>query len=144
MLSLSSFRISIRFVVLGALGLGFALLPGISHAQQSAPDNTKRNQGDGSQGATTDQPRINPVDSNITKQIRRAIIQDKSLSSYAHNIKVIAQDGKVTLKGPDRSEDEKASIESEAAAVAGPLECYGRTKRSSTETVPVSLRRNCN
>src|SRR5580700_9416710 len=110
---LSSFRIARRFVVLGSLGLGFALVPGISHAQQSAPDNTKRNQGDASQGATTaDQQKMNPVDRNITKQIRSAIIKDKSLSSYAHNIKIIAQDGKVTLKGPVRSEDEKASIES--------------------------------
>lgn len=117
---MSTFRIARRFVALGTLGLGFALLPGISHAQQSAPDNTKRNQGDASQGATTaDQQKMNPVDRNITKQIRSAIIKDKSLSSYAHNIKIIAQDGKVTLKGPVRSEDEKASIESKAVAVAG-------------------------
>jgi hyperosmotically inducible protein len=38
---------------------------------------------------------------------------------YAHNIKIITQDGKVTLRGPVRSEDEKASIEAKAVAVAG-------------------------
>jgi osmotically-inducible protein OsmY len=46
-------------------------------------------------------------------------MQDKSLSTYAHNIRVITQEGKVTLKGPVRSDDDKASIEAKAVAVAG-------------------------
>ena len=62
---------------------------------------------------------MNPTDRNITKQIRSAIYKDKSLSTYAHNIKIISQDGKVTLKGPVRSEDEKANVEAKAAAVVG-------------------------
>ena len=41
------------------------------------------------------------------------------LSAYAHNIKVITQDGEVTLKGPVRSADEKRAIEEKAAEVAG-------------------------
>ena len=44
---------------------------------------------------------------------------DSSLSTYAHNIKIIAQDGMVTLKGPVTSEEEKQSIEAKAAEVAG-------------------------
>ena len=89
-------------------------------AQQNAPDNTKTNQGDSNKGATTaDQQKMNAADRNITKEIRSSIMKDKSLSTYAHNIKVITQDGKVTLKGPVRSEDEKAAIESKAVAVAG-------------------------
>jgi osmotically-inducible protein OsmY len=62
---------------------------------------------------------MNPADRDITKQIRSSIYKDKSLSTYAHNIKIITQDGKVTLKGPVRSEDEKAGIEAKAAAVVG-------------------------
>ena len=46
-------------------------------------------------------------------------MQDKSLSTYAHNIKVIVQNGQVTLKGPVRSEDEKKAIEAKATEVAG-------------------------
>jgi len=88
--------------------------------QQSAPDNSKTNQGDASKGAmTAQQQSTNPADQNITKQIRSAIYKDKSLSTYAHNIKIITQDGKVTLKGPVRSADDKASIEAKAVAVAG-------------------------
>lgn len=87
-------------------------------AQQ--PDNTKTNQGDANKGATTaDQQKMNAADRNITKEIRSSIVKDKSLSTYAHNIKIITQDGKVTLKGPVRSEDEKAAIESKAVAIAG-------------------------
>jgi osmotically-inducible protein OsmY len=62
---------------------------------------------------------MNPADRATTKKIRSAIYQDKSLSTYAHNIKIITRDGKVTLKGPVHSEDEKASIEAKAASVAG-------------------------
>ncbi len=89
-------------------------------AQQNAPDNTKTNQGDANKGATTaDQQKMNAADRNITKEIRSSVMKDKSLSNYAHNIKIITQDGKVTLKGPVRSEEEKSSIESKAVAIAG-------------------------
>lgn len=88
--------------------------------QQPAPDNSKTNQGDANQGAVTaQQQKMNPADRNITKQIRSSIYKDKSLSTYAHNIKIVTQDGKVTLKGPVRTEDEKAGIEAKAAAVVG-------------------------
>jgi osmotically-inducible protein OsmY len=46
-------------------------------------------------------------------------MQDKSLSTYAHNIKIISQDGKVTLKGPVNTDDEKAAIQAKAVAIAG-------------------------
>lgn len=53
------------------------------------------------------------------QQIRRAIVTDPSLSIDAHNIKIIARDGKVTLKGPVRSDAEKSAIEAKALEVAG-------------------------
>ena len=46
-------------------------------------------------------------------------MQDKSLSTYAHNVKIVAQGGTVTLKGPVKSEEEKAAIEQKATQVAG-------------------------
>ena len=92
----------------------------VQQEQQPAPDNTKANQGDNSKGAVTaDQQKMDPADRNITKQIRSAIYKDKSLSTYAHNIKVISQDGKVTLKGPVRTPDEKDSIGAKAASIVG-------------------------
>jgi hyperosmotically inducible periplasmic protein len=112
-----------RLSVLGAtLFFGASLLasPVPQSGQQPAPDNTKTNQGDASKDATTaDQQKMNPADRNTTRQIRKSIMQDQSLSTYAHNIKIITQDGKVTLKGPVRTADDKANIVAKAVAVAG-------------------------
>jgi hyperosmotically inducible protein len=46
-------------------------------------------------------------------------VKDKSLSSNAHNVKVIAQNGAVTLKGPVNSEQEKQTVEAKAAQIVG-------------------------
>jgi osmotically-inducible protein OsmY len=102
----------------GAVMASGAPLPATS--QQSAPDNTRTNKRDTQKGEpTADQQKMNPNDRELAKKIRASLMDDKSLSTYAHNIKIIAQDGKVTLKGPVRTEKEKAGIEAKAAAVAG-------------------------
>ena len=106
---------------LGSLVFGVSLMatsiPGYQDPQQTPPDNTKQNKDQTS--PTADQQKMNPADRALTQKIRKAIHQDTSLSTYAHNIKIIAQDGKVTLRGPVRSEDEKTNIEAKAVAVAG-------------------------
>jgi hyperosmotically inducible periplasmic protein len=85
--------------------------------EQTAPDNTKMNKDQSA--PTADQQKMNPTDRAITQKIRKAIHDDKSLSMYASNIKVISQDGKVTLRGPVHTEDEKSSLEAKAVTVAG-------------------------
>lgn len=89
----------------------------LQDAQQPAPDNTKKNK-DQSE-PTADQQKMNPSDRAIAQKIRKSIHDDQSLSTYAHNIKVIAQDGKVTLRGPVRSEEEKSALQAKAVAVVG-------------------------
>jgi hyperosmotically inducible periplasmic protein len=86
-------------------------------SQQTPADNTKQNKDQGQ--PTADQQKMNPADRAITQKIRKAIHDDSTLSSYAHNIKIITQDGKVTLRGPVRNEDEKAGLEAKAVSVAG-------------------------
>jgi osmotically-inducible protein OsmY len=106
------------FALCGAL-----LVCGNAQAQnssQSAPDNTAVNKRDRSaQQPTADQGKNNTSDRDLMKQIRRDIVKDKSLSTYGHNVKVIAEHGKVTLKGPVHSEDEKKAIEDIARKYAG-------------------------
>ena len=68
---------------------------------------------------TADQQKENPTDRELARQIRRALTKDKSLSTNAHNVKVIAQGGAVTLKGPVTSEEEKKAVEAKAAHIAG-------------------------
>jgi hyperosmotically inducible periplasmic protein len=78
-------------------------------SQAPAPDNTKTNDRDRNPAqATADQQKENRPDRDITRDIRRSIMQDKSLSTYAHNVKVISQ-----------SEEEKSAIEAKAAEIAG-------------------------
>jgi hyperosmotically inducible protein len=86
----------------------------------TSPDNTGVNRADRNSGQpTADQQQQNHSDQDLTKQIRRSIIADKSLSTDAHNVKVITRGGQVTLKGPVRSESEKRTVEAKAAEVAG-------------------------
>ena len=108
-------RVVFAFAVAGAL-----LVPVSSSEAQAPADNTKVNKRDRAKGeATADQQKENSSDREITQKIRRALMDDKTLSTYAHNVKVIAQDGQVTLKGPVRTEEEKQAVEAKATEVAG-------------------------
>ena len=108
-------------------------------AQQTRPDNTATNK---QKQPTADQQSNDKNDIAITRKIRQAITDDKSLSTYAHNIKVVTQNGRVTLRGPVQTEDDKKQIEAKAVEVAG----AGRVKNemsiagTSTKSTPKSKR----
>ena len=105
--------------LLGSLGLLWARQDNNNSSQVPA-DNTKVNQRDRNPNEpTAEQQKENTNDRQLTAQIRRAIVKDKSLSTTAHNVKIIAQNGSVTLKGPVKSEEEKQAIESKATEIAG-------------------------
>ena len=71
-----------------------------SQDQQPAPDNTKVNQRDKDKSSpTADQQKVNPSDREITRSIRASIHKDKSLSTYAHNVKIISQGRKGDPEG---------------------------------------------
>jgi osmotically-inducible protein OsmY len=91
-----------------------------TETQATSPDNTKMNAQDRDKTSpTADQQKDNRSDREITQQIRQSLMKDKSLSTYGHNVKIITQNGQVTLKGPVRSDDEKKAIEAKATEVAG-------------------------
>lgn len=87
--------------------------------QQTGSDNTRVNQDRSKDEVTADQQKNNRPDRDITQQIRQSIMKDKSLSTYAHNVKIITQNGQVTLKGPVRSDEEKRTVEAKATEVVG-------------------------
>jgi len=101
--------------------LGLFLLAGALWAQQPAPDNTKTNKRDAktSTPVTAGQQTNSKTDTALTKNIRKAIVADKSLSTYAHNVKVVTINGDVTLRGPVRTEEEKTAVQRLAEAEAG-------------------------
>jgi len=107
-----------RILCAGVLAGSLAMIgPAVAQTQ---PDNTKVNKQDRATGAVTaDQQKMNQPDRQITQEIRKSVMADKSLSTYAHNVKIVTQNGTVTLKGPVRSEDEKKAIVAKATEVAG-------------------------
>src|SRR5580692_10822093 len=87
---------------------------------QVKPDNTKVNQRDKDPGeVTADQQKMNAADRALTAKIRKAVMADKGLSTYAHNVKIISQNGTVILKGPVHSEDEVKSVIAKATDATG-------------------------
>jgi hyperosmotically inducible protein len=112
-----------RILLTTALCAASVIVAAPGKAQSSdapKPDNTTVNKRDRDPDqATADQQKINRPDRELTKDIRKSIMADKSLSTYAHNIKIISQNGTVTLKGPVKSEDEKQTVIAKAVAVVG-------------------------
>lgn len=114
---------------LGSLLIGFIATSGplataaLRQNSQESPaeaDNTKKNLPTNHHDANrADQQSNSTSDVELTRKIRRALTQDSSLSTYAHNVKVITRNGVVELKGPVRSQSEKEAVEAKATDVAG-------------------------
>jgi len=86
----------------------------------TAPDNTAVNQRDANANTKTpiDQ-KENQADIDVTAKIRQRVLDVKDLSIDARNAKIITADGKVTLRGPVKSEEERKALEKAAVDVAG-------------------------
>ena len=109
-------------LLLGGLALSGALIApsAICASQNRAPDNTAVNKQDrATHRPTADQGKNNRSDRDLEKHIRQDVVHDKSLSTYGHNVKIVADGGRVTLRGPVHSEDEKRAIEEHARKHAG-------------------------
>ena len=91
-----------------------------SKVDAPAPDNSAANTKANSETGITAQEAGNAEsDVKLTAKIRQALVKDKKLSTYAHNVKIITENGQVVLKGPVKSEAEKQDVESKAGRIAG-------------------------
>lgn len=111
-------RIAIAFSIIGLLtGCSQPAAPPESAATPA--DNTGVNARDRDTAAKTpiDQNE-NQADVDVTANIRKRVV-DTKMSVNAQNVKIITQDGKVTLRGPVASAEEKQQIEEIAKSVAG-------------------------
>jgi osmotically-inducible protein OsmY len=114
-------------LLLPLLLLGLAGYPGVaqpeearSPAAQTAPDNTGTNVRDrDDQTLTPFDQSESEVDRSLTQRIRQAVVADDALSTNAKNVKIITVNGRVTLRGPVKSEQEKAAIAAKAQQIAG-------------------------
>jgi hypothetical protein len=105
-------------IVTEMLAVGLLVSPASNlMAQQEKPaatDNAKVNKRDQSKGGpTADQAKNSASGRDIMQKIRKSLTEDSSLSTYAHNVKVIAQvagagnvTGELTIKTA-RSKAEK-------------------------------------
>jgi hyperosmotically inducible protein len=83
-------------------------------------DNTRVNARDRSSASPTPMDQSNSKDDiRITADIRRGVVGDGSLSFTAKNVKIITSGGKVVLRGPVKTAQERATIEAKARATAG-------------------------
>jgi osmotically-inducible protein OsmY len=95
-------------------------VPATAAAPAVPADNTKSNSEDPSNRArTADDQKNNMSDLKITQQIRRDVMADKNLSTYAQNAKIVSVNGTVTLNGVVHSESERDQVARIAAGVAG-------------------------
>jgi hyperosmotically inducible protein len=119
-----------KLTLAGLVGIPAFLLIGVQGVAQTAPtaaathsvapDNTKSNQVNPSDhDATADKQRNDATDLDLVKRIRKSVLADSNLSTYGHNVKIVAVNGTVTLNGVVRSAEEKAQISTKATTIAG-------------------------
>jgi hyperosmotically inducible protein len=112
-------RLMLMFVSALALLGGSSLA--LAQTPAPAPDNSGVNVRDRNPASMTAGQQSNAkADVELTQRIRRAVMQDESLSMTAHNVKIISANGAVTLRGPVNSEQERTAIGKKAQAIAGP------------------------
>ena len=88
-------------------------------ASPAAADNTAKNQRDRSGETQTSGDQANDsAATQTTAAIRRAVMDDDSLSMEAKNVKIITAGDTVTLRGPVKNVDEKTKIEQLAQSAA--------------------------
>ena len=106
--------------VIGAAPLTYGQPNQAAPTAGSEVDNTRMNKADRNNTQNTAQGQSGAeADRRLTAAVRKAITREKSLSTYAHNVKVITHNGEVTLRGPVRTNEEKAKVAEIAQQVAG-------------------------
>lgn len=88
-------------------------------AQHAERDNTAVNARDDKALTADEQSYGSEKDVEITRKIRQEIMDHKELSTYAHNVKIITLGGKVFLRGPVESAEERSKVAAHAEKVAG-------------------------
>lgn len=92
------------------------------YAQEKMPaaNNTGINERDRSSDTLTPEDQSqSKADVELTAKIRRAVVAQSGLSIDGKNIKIIAMNNAVTLRGPVKDSTERAAIEQTVRTAAG-------------------------
>jgi hyperosmotically inducible protein len=120
-------------LLLATLLMGAAALPACKSHDKAPPaaDNTAKNDRDRAATPTADNTSNAAPDRDVTQAIRKAVMDDSTLSTNAHNCKIVVENGTVTLVGPVASDAERSKIEQLATANAS-----GRKVVNQLEVTP--------
>ena len=100
--------------------LSTVTLAAMAADDKTKPDNTAVNERDRSGETQTSGDQSNSsADLKITQAIRQALMNDSELSTTAKNVKIITNNGQVTLRGPVKTAQEKAKIDQLTKSAAG-------------------------
>jgi hyperosmotically inducible protein len=109
-----------RIAAITCLTFGLWAAPVAAQVKDFPADNSGTNVRDRDADAVTAGQQSNSkADLATTQEIRRAIVADESLSTNAHNVKVITAAGVVTLRGPVKNTAERTTIVRMARAAVG-------------------------
>jgi hyperosmotically inducible periplasmic protein len=107
-------------LILSLTLVGSATVITAQESKPVAPDNSAVNVRDQDQAALTAGQQSNTkADLELTRQIRRAVMKDDSLSMMAQNVKIMSAHGDVILRGPVETERETTLVASKAQSIAG-------------------------
>lgn len=121
----------------GTMGGTGTAQPGAATGAQA--ENTRINERDRPRSAITPMDQgNNAADLDTTQKIRKAIMDDESLSSNAKNSKVITANGVIVLRGPVKSEDERRNIESKARQAAGANRVENQLEVTTSDASPAT------
>jgi osmotically-inducible protein OsmY len=111
------FRVFMLALPFMATSLALAQASPSDHTQR--PDNSRTNAEASNRDASADSQGNGKQDVDLTARIRRSVMDEKGLSTYGHNVKIVSMNGTVTLNGVVKSADEKSTIHRHAASIAG-------------------------
>ncbi len=108
-------------IIAGILPMGsvFAAQTSEDKSAEYKADNTGKNQRDMKSDELTAQDQSNSKrDVEVTRSIRKALMNEKKLSTAAHNVKIIVIQNAITLKGPVENSHEIEVVIAKAKASA--------------------------
>ena len=105
------------------VGLAVTALGGFTACDRTSgagADNTARNARDSSGKTVTPMAQSeNEGDRAITQRVRKAVVDNDALSTNAHNVKIVTDNGVVTLRGPVDTAQEKNTVVAAAQMTPG-------------------------
>jgi osmotically-inducible protein OsmY len=108
-----------NFLRLSLLSASMGLILPVGYAAPQSDKTVDTSRDAREHGPVADNQKNNRSDRELTADIRKAVVDDKNLSTLAHNVKIITRNGDVTLRGRVKSEEEKRAVVAKAEEIAG-------------------------